>query len=193
MADPADPAGREPAPLHAARNQVVRSLLRICLGTIAILCVYFVFPLDDREDAAVELLAVVGGLVVFALIFWRQIRLIRSAEYPLLRAVEAIALVATIFIVLMSTVAAAFSTADASNYSEPLSRTDALYFTVTTLATVGFGDITPTATVTRLFTTFQILLGVGLLGVGLRSMVTVAKQVAEARGESDEATPGVQG
>jgi hypothetical protein len=47
--------------------------------------------------------------------------------------------------------------------------------------------------VTRLFTTFQILLGVGLLGVGLRSMVTVAKQVAEARGESDEATPGVQG
>jgi hypothetical protein len=174
-------AEQEPARLRAARPQVVRSLLRIAVGTVAILCVYFMFPLDSREDAALELVAVVGGLVVFALIFWRQIRMIRSAEYPLLRAAEAIALVATIFIVLMSTIAAAFSAADPGNYSEPLSRSDAIYFTVTTLATVGFGDITPTTTVTRLFTTCQILLGVALLGVGLRSLVTVAKQVAESR------------
>ena len=39
---------------------------------------------------------------------------------------------------------------DASTFSEDLSRSDALYFTITTFATVGFGDITPKGETARL-------------------------------------------
>lgn len=35
-----------------------------------------------------------------------------------------------------------------------------LYFSVTTLATVGYGDLHPTTDISRLFTTFYILIGV---------------------------------
>ncbi len=42
---------------------------------------------------------------------------------------------------------------------------DAAYFCVVTLATVGFGDISPTTAYGRLFTIFYIILGVALLGV----------------------------
>jgi len=140
--------------MHAGRRQVVHALLRIAGSITSLLLVYFMFPLQDRDAFLLGMLAVVIGLSVFAVIFARQLHKIRSAAFPVLRAVEGIALVATIFIVLMASVAVGFAAADAGNYSEPMTRIDALYFTVTTLATVGFGDITPTTDLTRAFTTF---------------------------------------
>ncbi|HEX5018146.1 MAG TPA: potassium channel family protein [Actinomycetes bacterium] len=168
-------------PPSVGRKQIVLTLIRMFLGIASLLFVYFMFPLTDQEDALTGFVAVVGGLTVFGVIFIRQLGRIRKAEYPMLRAAESITLVGTLFIILMATCATGFALADASNYSEDLSRMDALYFTVTTLATVGFGDITPTSATTRAFTTFQIVLGVGLLGVGLRALVTVAQSATKDR------------
>lgn len=39
---------------------------------------------------------------------------------------------------------------------------DALYFTVATLTTVGYGDLHPTSEMSRLFTVFFILIGVSI-------------------------------
>jgi voltage-gated potassium channel Kch len=167
--------------MHASRRQIALAVLQILAAMVALLFAYFMLPLTDRDNLVLGVFAVVAGLAVFGFIFWRQLHGIRRADYPLLRAAEAVVVIATTFIVIMSTIASIFSTADASNYSEPLSRLDALYFTVTTLATVGFGDITPTAPATRAFTTLQIVLGVALLGVGLRALVTVAQEVSEGR------------
>ena len=40
---------------------------------------------------------------------------------------------------------------------------DSLYFSVVTLATVGFGDLTPTTDVAKLFTVGYIIIGIGIL------------------------------
>jgi hypothetical protein len=40
---------------------------------------------------------------------------------------------------------------------------DALYFTVTTLTTVGYGDFHPTTDAGKIFTIFYIFVGIGLL------------------------------
>lgn len=40
---------------------------------------------------------------------------------------------------------------------------DALYFSVTTLATVGYGDLYPKTDIGKLFTVVYIMIGVGLL------------------------------
>ena len=167
--------------LHASPKHIARAVVRIFGAIVALLLAYFMFPMTDRDNVALGLAAVVAGLAVFGVIFYRQLHKIRQADYPFLRAAEAVMLIATSFIVIMATIASIFANADASSYSEPLSRLDALYFTVTTLATVGFGDITPTAPATRAFTTLQILLGVALLGVGVRALITVAQQVNDGR------------
>ncbi|MFW5899002.1 MAG: potassium channel family protein [Jiangellaceae bacterium] len=47
---------------------------------------------------------------------------------------------------------------------------DSLYFSVVTLATVGFGDFTPTTDVGKIFTVLFILNGVGILVAFLNFM-----------------------
>jgi len=46
---------------------------------------------------------------------------------------------------------------------EKLSWLDSFYFTVVTLTTVGYGDISPTTAAGKLFTMSYLLIGIGLL------------------------------
>jgi voltage-gated potassium channel len=46
---------------------------------------------------------------------------------------------------------------------EHLSWVNAYYFSVITVATVGYGDITPHTTAGKIFTTIYVLIGVGII------------------------------
>lgn len=48
---------------------------------------------------------------------------------------------------------------------EDWSVVDSLYFSVVTLATIGYGDLTPTTDIAKLFSILYIFVGVGILGV----------------------------
>jgi hypothetical protein len=48
---------------------------------------------------------------------------------------------------------------------EDWSVLDSLYFSVVTLATIGYGDLHPTTDVSKLFTIIYVFVGVGTLGV----------------------------
>ena len=52
-----------------------------------------------------------------------------------------------------------------------MTRTNALYFTVTVFATVGFGDITADTEAARLLVTGQMILDLIIIGVGARVIV----------------------
>lgn len=49
------------------------------------------------------------------------------------------------------------------HYLLHLSWVNAFYFCTVTLATVGYGDITPNTDVSKIFTIFYILFGVGII------------------------------
>jgi voltage-gated potassium channel len=55
-----------------------------------------------------------------------------------------------------------------SSFGTPLTRTDALYFTVTVFSTVGFGDITAKTETARLVVTGQMIADLLILGVGIK-------------------------
>ena len=64
---------------------------------------------------------------------------------------------------------------------EDWSIVEALYFCVVTLATVGYGDLSPTSDATRIFTIVYILTGFGVLVALLTSVAEqYMKQKAEA-------------
>ena len=58
---------------------------------------------------------------------------------------------------------------------------DSLYFSVVTLATVGYGDFHPTTDVARLFTVGYILVGIGILAAFASELTKFRK--AERLGE----------
>lgn len=61
---------------------------------------------------------------------------------------------------------------------------DAYYFTVITLTTIGYGDFSPTTPLTKIFTTFYVFIGLGIIAgfVGLVG-TTVIEQANEQRTE----------
>ncbi|KAL8167879.1 hypothetical protein V2J09_009378 [Rumex salicifolius] len=65
---------------------------------------------------------------------------------------------------------------------------DALYFTVVTLCTIGYGDIVPDTTFTKLFTCVFILVGFGFIDILLNGLVThvLDRQEAVLLGAMDE-------
>ena len=69
-------------------------------------------------------------------------------------------------------------------FVEDWSWVDSLYFTVVTLTTVGYGDLHPTTTPSKLFTVALILIGVGAI---LGFLDFVVKRTAERRKHESEA------
>jgi voltage-gated potassium channel len=72
----------------------------------------------------------------------------------------------------------------------PLTRTDALYFTVTVFSTVGFGDITAKTETARLVVTGQMIADLVFLGLGLRIIVgAVGRGRQQRQGDNGGGAP----
>jgi voltage-gated potassium channel len=56
-------------------------------------------------------------------------------------------------------------------YLEDWGWVDSLYFTVVTLTTVGYGDLAPSTSGSKLFTVFYIVTGISLLGASLNEVL----------------------
>ena len=62
------------------------------------------------------------------------------------------------------------------HYFMPLKWIDAVYFSVITITTVGYGDIHPVNDPTKIFTIFYVLIGVGIIAASLNILVRIAAQ-----------------
>ena len=67
------------------------------------------------------------------------------------------------------------------HYLMHLSWVDAFYFSTVTLATVGYGDIVPTDDISKIFTIFYMLFGVGIIAAFASVMVRNASLKRELR------------
>ena len=123
------------------RLLILWATLRSLLTATVLVVLYYVLPLDRRWDSDTAVRLLIGLLVFVGVMVW-QIRTIAGARYPGLRAGEALGLVIPIFLLLFASTYFVMERASAVSFTEPLTRTDALYFAVTVFSTVGFGDIT---------------------------------------------------
>jgi hypothetical protein len=188
--DPMPPPAPAPGS-RAWRRLVVRAVLRSVATVVLLFALYALAPVDGlAADAgtAVRLVLAVGFI---ALAFAVQVQSIRSANYPDLRAIEALVTAVAGFLVLFALLSLGFAQTDPASFNQPLSRVSALYFATTVLATVGFGDITAQTDGARLLVTVQMLLGLGLIAGLVRVFSAAAAQAGEAR-QPDAAGPARQ-
>ncbi|MEY2229081.1 MULTISPECIES: potassium channel family protein [Streptomyces] len=172
------------------RRQVLLGSVR-SLGTATLLvAAYYLLPMDSAFTATTVLLLTVGIAAVVVLLSW-QIRRITLSPWPGLKAMEGMAITVPLFILLYATACFLLEHSAPGSFSEPLSRTDGLYFAMTVFSTVGFGDITARSETARLLTTGQITLNLLLLGVAARLLANAVQRGRERRDRS--AGPGGSG
>lgn len=183
-----DRAGRGSDAAHEVRlrfRRVVLTLLRALASTVALVAIYYLLPLD-RSSIGVAVAMLTVGLLAFVGLVVFQVRSIIRATYPGLKAVGAFATSAPLLLLLFAATYFVIGKISEANFSEAMSRTDALYFTVTVFATVGFGDITATTEATRALVTGQMVLGLIVVGIGAKIIVDAVKFGRER--QSTEAT-----
>jgi Ion channel len=156
-------------------RRVVVTLLRALGSTVGLVALYYLIPLDPSSVSVSVGQLVVGLLALVALVVF-QVRSIANATYPALRAVGALATSVPLFLLLFAGTYYVMGRISEANFSEPLTRTDALYFTVTVFATVGFGDITATTEAARILVMGQMIAGVVIIGLGARIIVDAVKR-----------------
>ncbi|HET6257359.1 MAG TPA: ion channel [Pseudonocardia sp.] len=165
---------------RAGRNRVVTAtLLRAVASAALLVLVYYFAPLDAALNADTVVWFVFALVLVGAVIAW-QVRAILRSDVPRLRAIQAVAIGIPMLLLVFAAVYLLIDTDRPGSFTEPLSRTDALYFTLTVFTTVGFGDITPKSELARIITMTQMV--VGLIAVGLVARILFsAVQIAVAR------------
>lgn len=157
------------------RRLALASLLRSLFVALAILVGYFVLPLSSHlaTDTGLELLA---GLLVLAVLLTWQVRSIVRSPYPAVQAIGALMVSAPLFLILFASTYYLMGDAAVDTFSEPLTKLDALYFTVTVFATVGFGDITAVSETARGVVTVQMVGGLVLVGLIARVIVGAVEE-----------------
>jgi hypothetical protein len=168
---------------HQRRRAAARSALRIAITTTLLIVLYGVIPVPTETGKTAVIKLVVGLLLFVGLIVW-QVRSIFRADHPELRAIESLAVTVPVLIIVFAFTYLSLSHSNPSEFSEPLDRIGAMYFTVTVVSTVGFGDIVARTDVTRLLVTVQIVLDLVVIIVIVRTLMYAARMsVRRKRGE----------
>ncbi len=162
----------------ARKRMLTAALLRAVASATVLVVVYYLLPLDRPLDAGTWLEFGLG-LVVFAVVIAYHTRAIIASDVPHLRVIQAVATGLPMLLLVFAAIYVVVGRDDPDSFSEVLSRTDALYFTLTVFATVGFGDIAPHSEMARILTMLQMIMdlfAVGVIAKILLGAVDISKQ-----------------
>ena len=175
---------------RARRRLVTLYLLRSAASVTLLVVVYYKAPLDVSLDTASWIEFCVALLAFAAMIAW-QVRAIINSDLPRLRAIQAVAVGLPLLLLIFASTYIVIARNQSDAFTEALSRTDSLYFTVTVFATVGFGDIAPKTELARVVTMIQMLLGVIVVGLIAKIFLNAVQVAVRRRGEvsADAARP----
>ncbi|WP_138900311.1 potassium channel family protein [Streptomyces albidochromogenes] len=181
-----EPGGSRRAPRRGPsgrRRAAAVSGARAVSVSVGLVAAYYLLPLDERATGAAWAMLVFGLLAV-ALVFAWEARAIVRSPHPRLRAVEALAATLALYLVLFASAYYLLELSAPGSFSEPLTRTDALYFTLTTFSTVGFGDITADSQTGRVVTMVQMAGGLLLVGVAARVLAGTVQAALRRQGRA---------
>jgi voltage-gated potassium channel Kch len=139
---------------------------------------YYEAPLD-RPLTVASAVVFLGALALGAVIVVVEVRGILASPIPIVKAVRVLAIGLPLLLVLFAATYVTIDGQQAGAFSEPLNRTDGLYFTMTTFATVGYGDIAPVTQLARIVVTVQMVVGVISVGVIAKAVFGAARLAKE--------------
>lgn len=176
----------------AAEDRIPRRLLLVAmarvLGVVAVtLLVYFLLPIEGSGAASAAAVAACAGIAVILTVFARQITRVSRSRRPVLAALEALVLVFGLFLSFFALLYVSISESDPDAFTQDVNKVAGIYFTMTVLTTVGFGDISAVSDTARIMVTLQMVLGMVLIGTAFKALGFSAKRAVTARTHSSAA------
>lgn len=176
-----------PLALPSGRESLVLILRPMAIVAVVLL-LYALTPVNAGPAAVA---AVLSSLASIGLLLWivvRQTRRIARHAEPAVAAVEALALLGTLFVLSFSMTYVALSASDPTSFSQPVDKVAAIYFSMTIMSTVGFGDIVAVSDVARMTVVVQMIANLVLLALVVR-IITEVTRWARAQRAPAGATP----
>jgi voltage-gated potassium channel len=168
------------------RRQTIRfAAMRIVLAIVLSAGVYFALPFD-RVSVAQLWFIVFTAVAALTAVSIMQLRAVAKSEFPTLRGVEALVVSLALLLVSFAGIYIGMSSYDAGAFDEQLDHVGALYFALTTLTTIGYGDIAPVSNAARIVVMVQMVVDVVILGVFIRLVVNAVKSRLETGPDSTD-------
>lgn len=150
-------------------------LWRNAITVACALLSYYCLPLDfDFHDIwpgrIVSTVAFLVGLVGLAWLIYRRLVRYLAATRETARRVDGLLLLLTLVVVFFSLFYYVLELREPEQFDGLSTRTDALYYTVATLGTVGFGDVHAVGQVARIAGIVQIVFDLVVIGTLLSVM-----------------------
>ena len=163
-----------PNPSPEAQHRRLRGLLRVLALAAVLIGVYAVIPLQtDRWWLGLVIgVVALAGIAPFAV---RRAVAVGTSEQPMLDAIEAITMVVAMLVFGFSSVFLAINRGE-GQFVGLVTKIDAMYFTITTMSTVGFGDIHASGQAARAAVSIQIVFDLSLLAMSVRLLVRSVRQ-----------------
>lgn len=145
-----------PAPEPSTTIRAGRGVLAL----LGVLVAYYALPVGDMPSSWDIVFAAVGLLAGIGILVWvavRQVRMLSRYEAgdPGVR-LDVLVLLVVVVVPMFALGYYAIERGDTSQFADLETKTDSLYFTLSTLATVGFGDVHATGQLARALVTVQM-------------------------------------
>lgn len=152
-------------------------LWRNSVTIVCALLFYYCVPLGwdlgvSRPVQVMTLLLFTAGVAGLGWLAYRRVGQYLAATWDTGRRVDGLLLLITLVIVFFSLFYYLLEQRQPGQFDGLETRTDALYYTVATLGTVGFGDVSAAGQVARIASTVQIVFDLVVIGTLLAVMTT---------------------
>lgn len=155
------------------------------LSVVGILGLYLWLPEPSGDDPPwVVFTAIVVVSVVYAIAgVWSLFRIQRS-RHPARTGITMLAVMVTAIIVIFALTYLSLSVDDPANFNVVLDKVSALYFTMTILTTVGFGDIHAQTHPAMIAVMIQMVLSLTLVTSLVKVLMETSRRVTRKRMEA---------
>jgi voltage-gated potassium channel len=170
-------------PTRPRRSAAARRLLRLSAAIAGLIAAYYLVPVFEVTSGAMLAVRAVATALVLSVSLWLVVRTVvhelRAADVDV--HLDHLVLAAVAGVVCFALADLAVARLGDQQFVGLETKTDALYFAMTTLTTVGFGDISAQGQLARQLVLVQLLFNIVVIATAARTMSRALSHRSHAR------------